>query len=59
MKALPSVIFSGKMGFVPLGLGITNKRLGVGLEFGIWTKFVLGNGIYTLPLLTFCHWFKS
>lgn len=59
MKALPKVIFSWKMGFVSLGLGITNKRLGIGLEFGIRTNFVLGNGIYTPPLLTFCYWFKS
>ena len=47
------------LGFVSLGLRIGTKRIAIGLEFGVWTKFVLGNEIYTLPLLTFCHWFKS
>ena len=40
--------FCGKTGFGSLGLGITNKRMGIGMGFG---KKTLENGIYTFPLL--------
>ena len=56
MKAQPDVI----TGVCAPGTENHKKKgMRIGLEFGMWTKCVLVNGIYTLAVLAFYHWFKS